>query len=135
MWSGAAGSVVDLHPNGFLFSVASGVSGAGQVGAGAGPITGNEQHALLWNGTPESVVDLHPYLTGLDPDFTTSYASGIAANGTIVGLARAGDLNYAVMWTPVPEPSACVLFACGLLGAALFGSGRLFRRRMNGETS
>ncbi len=117
LWNGTAASVVDLHPVGFESSRASGVSGGSQVGWGE---VGGNDHALLWNGTAASVVDLHPYLTGLGPNFTSSGANYIAENGTIVGEA-VGDLgfNYAVLWTPVPEPASAFLFALAALGLVL----------------
>jgi hypothetical protein len=103
LWSGTAASVVDLNPAGFRSSWASDVSGGIQVGYGSGPATFEQQHALLWNGTAASAVDLHSYMSS---DFTGSIASGIAADGTIVGTAfghvDCGDC--AVLWTPVPDP-------------------------------
>jgi hypothetical protein len=119
LWNGTAASVVDLNPVGFYHSKAVGVSGASQVGYGVDPATGGAQHALLWNGTAASAIDLHPYLTGLGPAFVESYAQGIADNGTIVGWAQAGGVDYAVLWTPIPEPSAAALFACGAIAVAI----------------
>jgi hypothetical protein len=120
LWSGSAASVVDLHPpTGFDHSGAFGVSSAGQVGGGRGTATGGAQHALVWNGSAASAIDLHPYLTGLGPNFTSSNASGIADDGTIIGTAEADSGSYAVLWTPIPEPSAGVLFACGMVAAAV----------------
>jgi hypothetical protein len=110
LWSGSATSAVDLHPAGFNESYAYFLSGAGQVGHGSGLATGGSTHALLWDGSAASTVDLHPYLTGLDPGFTFSSAYGIDDNGMIVGRAsRDGITGYAVLWTPIPEPSSLVL--------------------------
>jgi hypothetical protein len=75
-------------------------------------------HALIWNGTAASVTDLHPYLAGLGPAFTESYALGISDLGVIVGYAYDGSTNYAVLWTPVPEPGSAALLLA-LIGVAL----------------
>jgi len=61
-------NVVDLNPAGFVYSGAYGFSGSQQVGAGTGPVTGNQLHALLWSGSASSAVDLNP------ADFTGSAA-------------------------------------------------------------
>jgi hypothetical protein len=106
LWHGTAESVVDLHPAGFDISEARGVSEAGQVGYGLIGGIGGMSHALLWNGTAASVVDLHSYVVEqLGPDFNYSAAYGIADNGTIVGHAN----GFAVLWTPIPEPSSLAL--------------------------
>lgn len=59
LWRGSAASVIDLHPPGFTYSWAYGVSGGRQVGVGSNTSWANE-HALLWHGSAASVVDLHP---------------------------------------------------------------------------
>ena len=53
-------TAIDLNPEGFVESYASGVSDGQQVGYGYGAATGGYGHALLWHGTAASVVDLHP---------------------------------------------------------------------------
>src|SRR5207253_927827 len=62
LWSGNAGSAIDLNPTnltGFLYSHALGLGGAQQVGYGVRTgASGN--HALLWTGTADSAVDLDP---------------------------------------------------------------------------
>ena len=62
LWSGTAGSCVDLNPAGFYWSEAYGVSGGQQVGYGMGTATGpgHYPHALLWSGTASGYVDLNP---------------------------------------------------------------------------
>jgi hypothetical protein len=114
LWNGTAKSVVDLNPAGVQGSVAFGVSGGRQVGFGEGPVFGGYAHAFLWSGTAASVVDLHPYLSGLGLAFTSSYATAIADNVAIVGYPRISFHDYAVMWTPIPEPSTAVPFCCGI---------------------
>ena len=58
-------------------------------------------------------MDLHPFVpAALGPSFTRSSANAISENGTITGSAEFYDANanvygsYAVLWTPVPEPSS-----------------------------
>ncbi|MBA3726058.1 MAG: PEP-CTERM sorting domain-containing protein [Armatimonadetes bacterium] len=60
MWSGSTGSLVDLHPDGYLATFGRATDGKSQVGAAGIVEGGNIGHALLWRGTAESVVDLHP---------------------------------------------------------------------------
>lgn len=99
LWRGSADSVVDLHPRGFLLSEAHATNGGEQVGWGNG-------HALLWHGSAGSVVDLHTFLPS---GFERSAASGIDANGNIVGTASGSGFNnsHAVMWKRnVATPSA-----------------------------
>jgi len=124
LWNGAAASVVDLNPAGMNEASATGVSGAGQVGYG---LASGRYHALVWNGTAASAVDLHPFLTGLGPAFTSSRAKGISDDGTIVGHAHDGTREYAVLWTPVPEPTSLVLAAI-LFG--YFSARRTVRREL-----
>jgi uncharacterized membrane protein len=119
LWTGTAESVVDLNPVGFEYSVAEGISGNSQVGYGFGIATGGATHALLWYGAAESVVDLHPFLANLPMALTQSVAHGIDINGMIVGYATGGGNAYAVLWTPVPEPSTGAIHWCGVLAAAL----------------
>jgi hypothetical protein len=96
LWTGSAASVVDLHPSGFTSSSACGVSDGQQVGYGN---TGGQFHALLWTGSADSVVDLHTFLP---PEFTDSFASGIDADGNIVGYASGPDAYHAFLLQPVP---------------------------------
>ena len=53
MWSGSAGSFVDLHPGGAVPSQARGVQGGRQVGH-------TYPHAGYWTGSAGSWVDLAP---------------------------------------------------------------------------
>jgi uncharacterized membrane protein len=110
LWKGTAASAVDLNPSGSEASEANGVSAAGQVGDYDGPATGGSDHAVLWQDTAASALDLHLFLNGLGPAFTDSYAYAITDDGTIVGRALdANSVIYAIVWTPVPEPSSCEL--------------------------
>jgi hypothetical protein len=111
LWRGSAESLVDLTPTGFNFAVAWAAAGDFQVGYGYGQQTRGQEHALLWKGTAESMVDLHQFLPS-SLQFSDSQATAIAEDGTIVGYAG----QQAILWTPVvPEPTAGVLVACGLI--------------------
>jgi hypothetical protein len=118
LWSGTADSVVDLHPSGFTHSYAYGTSGSQQVGNGW---NGTVNHALLWSGTAGSVVDLGSLLSS---DYTSSYATGIDANGNVIGYAHhiPSNQDHAIVWA-VPEPDAVVLLLFG-------GVSLLMRKRL-----
>lgn len=115
LWSGSAGTAIDLHSAGFQNSTAWSISGNTQVGSGWTLGAGGTEHAHVWNGSAASAIDIHSALSGLGPNFTQSVALSAAPNGTIVGYARiSSGTTYAVMWTPVPEPTAFVLFVYGV---------------------
>jgi hypothetical protein len=58
LWSGSAGTWVDLHPKAIDgSSAASATNGVNQVGSVS---TDKFQHACMWSGTAESWIDLHP---------------------------------------------------------------------------
>jgi hypothetical protein len=103
LWHGTAESVVDLHPLGYEESGVNDVSGNYQVGYATGS---NTRHAMLWNGTAASAIDLHQYLPV--PGAIRSEASGIAANGDIVGsfdYRRGQNVDsFAVLWKRAVEP-------------------------------
>src|SRR5215813_7422635 len=97
--SAAQFKTIDLHPNGFTVSEASG-SGAGeQTGWGLGPATDSWIHALLWSGSAESVVDLNP------SGFTFSQATGIGdGQQTGFGSGPATDgWRHALLWSGTAE--------------------------------
>ncbi|HEY4234923.1 MAG TPA: hypothetical protein VGM76_15935 [Lacipirellulaceae bacterium] len=130
LWSGTAASATDLNPAGFTTSRALGVSGIYQVGSGVNGTLGNFPRALVWSGTAASAVDLHTYLTGLGITFKYSEANGVDSNGTIVGYGSDGSHNYAVMWTPVPEPSTWVMICVGAVIVIRSPRRKLLRSRM-----
>jgi hypothetical protein len=95
LWTGSAGSVIDLNPSGFFTSQAFGVSEDGQqVGIG------NFSHALLWTGSADSLVDLNAFLPA---GFTEARALGIDSAGNIVGDAfhPASGETRAILWQRV----------------------------------
>jgi hypothetical protein len=123
MWSGSASSAVDLNPTntlGITSSFAEGTNGYNQVGygnMGSGP--SGAYFALLWSGTAASAVDLQLLLPATDT-WTASNASSIDANGDVYGWAY-GTVNgvtgeFAVEWSPVPEPSSLSLIAISFAG-------------------
>jgi hypothetical protein len=114
LWESSAASGVDVNPAGESSSEILDMIPGTQVGSAGG-------HAYLWKGTAGSALDLHSYVTG---GYTASSASGIAADGTIVGtVGFGGPVSYAAMWVPVPEPSL------GLLSLAAGTALVLLRRR------
>lgn len=119
LWTGEAASAVDLHPEGYNFSQVNGMNATQQVGEAwiLSPTNAaiRYRHALVWSGSAGSVVDLNQFL----PDGSDSVATGIDADGNIVGYAyiRPGP-NYShtfalpvspwavpVMWKRGPRPS------------------------------
>ncbi|MGB7925063.1 MAG: hypothetical protein WCF57_17615 [Pyrinomonadaceae bacterium] len=106
LWNGSAESAVDLHPAGnYATSEANATNGTQQAGFG---FVGDEatqighSHALVWSGTPSSAIDLNQFMP---LGFTDAAATGINANGNIVGWASTGTPAnpanvHAVMWVP-----------------------------------
>src|SRR5438132_3540134 len=88
-------TTIDLNPDGFVESWASGASDGQQVGYGFGPATGGYGHALLWRGTAASVLDLHP------SGFMISRAMGISGGQQVgVGIGPGPETgSHALLWT------------------------------------
>ena len=90
LWNGSSSSLLDLHPTGFSWSNALGVSGNYQAGHGLAT-AGGKEHALLWNGTANSVVDLNP--TGFEKSIAYAVSGssqvGTATNGLGWSSSRA----------------------------------------------
>ncbi len=57
LWNGSAEDYISLHPDGYDYSLAMGISGSQQVGYGE---YDGDDHALLWSSSAASCVDLHP---------------------------------------------------------------------------
>ncbi len=116
LWSGSAGSVVDLNPSGFIDSIAYGVSGGQQVGAGR-PTSGDPEHARLWSGSAGSVMDLHP------SGFDASNAFGISGGqqvGYAAGPTTAGG-GHALLWSG-SAGSAVDLHPSGFIASQALGT-------------
>jgi hypothetical protein len=107
LWSGTAGSWVDLHPPGNLdASIAYATDGTHQVGW-----LGTD--ACLWSGSASSWVDLDEFLP--DPSHWESRATGVVTNGsTLMVVGYGGNSTTgrteAILWvrsTVVPCPADC----------------------------
>ncbi len=100
VWSGSASSLVSLHPQTAVESLALEVDGNLQVGSVrySGGTLGGPWRAALWNGTASSIIDLTP------PSATVASASGIKGN-EIVGSATVptsnGNGTHASIWSKV----------------------------------
>ncbi|MDQ6699487.1 MAG: hypothetical protein M3Z36_04810 [Acidobacteriota bacterium] len=118
LWAGTAASAVDLHPVGFHDSKITALTATQQVGEGwigTPGAVGSVRHAFVWSGTPESAIDLNQYLpTG----YTNAVATGIDANGNVVGYAYN---TYSIGNGPGPDAIA-VIFAPGQAPAAAVSS-------------
>ena len=94
IWSGTAGSVVDLHQASWTDgSIVTGVAGAASVGYSLST-TGNER-ALLWTGpSAASAVALHPA-----SGYNSTFALGTSGNVQVgYGLESAIGYERALMW-------------------------------------
>ena len=114
LWSGTAGSVVDLHPSSYTGgSVANGLSGGTQVGYGAISL-GGATHALKWTGTAASFVDLNG-------SFSMSGAHGVSGSAIVgFGTVSSGD-NHAVLWAAGTVGSVVDLNPTGSPGSIAYG--------------
>lgn len=109
LWSGTADSAVDLHPAGYTESRITALTATQQVGegwVGTPGMAGSVRHALLWNGTANSVVDLNQYIP---LGYTNAVATGIDANGNVVGFAY----NQPFYGIYMPADAIAVVFAPG----------------------
>lgn len=95
IWSGTAASVVDIHPAGYIQSQATATRSGTQVGFATTGV--NQQHAMVWHGSSASAVNLEQYLpTGV----SSSIATAIDVDGSIVGSALIYGIQYPVVWHP-----------------------------------
>lgn len=127
LWEGSASTAVDLSPTdltGFDITEALATNGMQQVGDGY--TSSDLLQALAWSGTANSAVDLQNFLPA-SGTWTNSSADSIDSSGNIFGYVD-GTFDgttgqFAVEWTPLPEPSSAAL----LLAPAILA----LRRRKN----
>jgi hypothetical protein len=89
-------NAIILHPSGFEWSMAFGVSGGQQVGYGFGTPTDSAQpaHALMWSGTADSYIDLNP------AGFNYSEAWGISDGQQVGwGIMEGYSAPHALLWS------------------------------------
>lgn len=109
LWSGTADTFVDLNPLGYSDSRITALTVTQQVGDGwVGPmgLPGSIRHALVWSGSANSVVDLNQFLPA---GYTHAVATGIDANGNVVGYAY----NTPTTGLVIPPDAIAVVFAPG----------------------
>ena len=88
---------------------------------GESTASGGSTRGYIWD-TTLGIRDLNTELASGFQDWTILSANDINNNGQIVGLGQLGGQQFAVLLTPVPEPSAAPLAAlgvCGVIGAAI----------------
>jgi hypothetical protein len=122
LWAGTASSVIDLNPSGFSNSEALAISDGLEVG-----YAGSD--AALWTGSAASFLNLQQFLPA---QFTSSEATGIDAEGDIVGFANTGSGSQAVMWVPstIPLPAAAwmALTTLGMMAGVFSADRRGWRK-------
>jgi hypothetical protein len=102
-----SGTATDLHPAGFLASLAHQTDGAHQVGTADG-------HAMLWAGTPGSAVDLNPAANA------TSEADAVNGNQQGGAASFDGAQVRPMLWTGTAA-SAVDLTPVGFVGGHVLG--------------
>lgn len=95
LWSPPGGAAVNLHPAGFTWSQALGISGSVQVGHGEHTASGQER-AILWNGTAASAIELHP------PGYAWSQAFATDGTHHVGSGSSPGGGTQALLWTGAP---------------------------------
>jgi hypothetical protein len=89
IWSGSAGSMVNLAPGAIDFGELYGVSGSTQFGTFNG-------HASLWHGTAASRADLHPPGAPVD---SASWAFGMFGSQQVGYYSAAAGSAHAAIWS------------------------------------
>jgi hypothetical protein len=90
LWTGSAGSFVDLTPTGYAAGFAHATDGAVQVGRVS--LDHFNYRAGMWSGSAASFVDLHP------AGATVSWATGLGG-GRQGGFATIGGAQRAALWS------------------------------------
>jgi hypothetical protein len=134
LWSGSANSAIDLRPTnlpGIDNSLADGIAGGQQVGAGFGSGFSPQYHALVWNGTANSAVDLHPNFSGFDSSLAYGTDGTRQVGYTFSSLTT--GVEHAVLWSstaqsaidlnPTNLPSFDFSVAFGISGKWIVGAG------------
>jgi probable HAF family extracellular repeat protein len=105
------GAPHDLGTLGGANSEALGINDLGQV-VGWSATSNGTSHAFIYDHM-HGMIDLNSLI---DPElgWSLSFASGINNAGQIVGGGNLNGQYFAVVLTPVPEPSTLALIACGL---------------------
>ena len=118
LWYGTSATVVDLHPVAYTQTRVTALTATQQVGegwVGAPGVVGSVRHALVWSGSADTVVDLNQFLPA---GYRNAVATGIAANGNIVGYAY-NSYDYGLA---VPPDAVAVIFAPGQVPASALAS-------------
>lgn len=106
LWTGTAASAVILG-YGTAFAT-NGIQQIGQTSSGA----------VVWSGTADSAVNLNNFLL-TDGTWTSAEAESIDQDGNIFGIANGTYDGYtgefAIEWSPVPEPISISLMIGGLM--------------------
>lgn len=111
LWSTTTLLAIDLNPMGIKASGAFGTNGMQQIGYG-------DDDAFVWSGTAASAINLNEFLP-VQGTWNFAGATSIDQNGNIFGTAYGTYDGYngefAVEWSPVPEPREAAGLVAGLM--------------------
>ncbi|MEQ1823057.1 MAG: hypothetical protein ABL949_11145 [Fimbriimonadaceae bacterium] len=119
LWKGSASSVRSLSPVGSTDSIASAVYENIQAGS---VLLGGRYRASVWSGSRESWEELPLPSTGAWSDAFVTGIWGDSASISVVGFAREGSYNRALLWTQVRSivpPSSFSVLTGTLQGGGL----------------
>jgi len=85
-------TVVDLHPAGYVTSLALAIGGGQQAGWAS---IGGQMHAMLWSGSADTAVDLNP------AGCVSSIARGVNAMMQVGSASCPGE--HALLWRGAPD--------------------------------
>jgi hypothetical protein len=122
LWNGTASSFVDLNPAGYLESEILGIAGGQEAGFVTVGVNSPRLPAV-WYGAASNVT-LLPL-----GSFGSAFATGIDANGDVVGEGFLNGGFHALLWTPsgTPEPFTATI--------AISGLGLAIRNRAKAKTT